>query len=958
MKRKLIFLFSMVFFTAFVANLVLIGCGRTPNNNGNNNDTTTSRMDIVLFIGQSNMAGRGDSSLATKVQAGHAYEFKAISDPTKLYPLEEPFGAAENNTQSGVSENIKTGSLVSAFCESYYDSTKTPIVAVSCAKGGESIDFFDTDGEPYKDACNRVIAAQNFLKDGYTVNNTVYETGNTYVVWLQGESDGDNGTSADNYTEILDRIVKGFKNDINAEQFFVIPIGGYNDADGAIKAQYNSIRDAQILYCEKSNDATVISRQLYDLYSYKYMKDKFHYTQEGYNIVGKDAGANMAYYVKTGKKPNCNAFYDNANEEITKTNGAWQEKNGKVVIPAVAAMEESRYANYSTNKGNYSWAEYSDGNLSGVIQTPATGAQWTNIAYAFADNPQIHYTFNISTPGKYYIYMLTSYPDTGSNSVYVGIDKDNLIECATSSYKKGLWLNNSNWAFDIEEGEHVITIYAREDGVILNQFVLSTNPNEKFTNNIPETESPRNSYVQQGAFAEIDGTVNIDLASALEESNYAYRTDGYSLDYKNDVFRWERSAMFDGMQVFPDKGVQWSTNNISPKLSYKVDFTTPGDYYVMFYSSFSDGNSDSVFVSVDDGQIVTCLSYIATGVGKWMADRAWKINIPYSGVHTINIFAREDGARIHKMYLTKDPTVCTYPPVGARKQLQDDANYRTLGSGALIDGEKTSDPFTVNFTKSGKYYGFISANSLSDATATLHVGNLPSISYSFTSKVSGWVKAFEFNVAAGTYEVKMDTSNGLDVRYLNIVAAKTKDSVGVETLVIGDSYTSKTAWKNFDEQTKSIGGLTIGIGGTKVSLWSSRAESLSIYNPKNIVINIGVNDIDGGISGTNCGNSIVALLEKLRGIFPNSNIFYVSICNNESYKNKWNDYSVSNGIVEDYITKNANSRFYFIDFATVMNEAVNKNVPDIGFRDGLHLNNAAYVLYSQTVCNAVLSVNS
>ena len=73
-------------------------------------------MDLILFIGQSNMAGRGDSSKATVVETGHAYEFRAISKPTRLFSLREPFGVNENNAESGVSEGTKTGSMVFAFC--------------------------------------------------------------------------------------------------------------------------------------------------------------------------------------------------------------------------------------------------------------------------------------------------------------------------------------------------------------------------------------------------------------------------------------------------------------------------------------------------------------------------------------------------------------------------------------------------------------------------------------------------------------------------------------------------------------------------------------------------------------------------------------------------------------------------------------------------------------------------
>ncbi|MBO5778588.1 MAG: hypothetical protein J6R82_03370 [Clostridia bacterium] len=265
-------------------------------------------VDLVLFIGQSNMAGRGTARSATKVKEGHAYEFRAISDPTKLYPLEEPFGVNENNATSGVNENKKTGSMVSAFCESYYAATGRAIVAVSCSKGGEKISFFDKGGKAYEDACNRVKSAQAFLQQEYDNGNTALKLRATYVVWLQGESDGDAGTTASAYTRTLNKIVTGFKEDIGAKQFFIIPIGTYNGNNESRKANYTVIRDAQIAYCEDSKDATVISRQLLDIYNYGYMKDEFHFKQEGYEIVGKDAGTNMGYFVMTGKKPSCKEY--------------------------------------------------------------------------------------------------------------------------------------------------------------------------------------------------------------------------------------------------------------------------------------------------------------------------------------------------------------------------------------------------------------------------------------------------------------------------------------------------------------------------------------------------------------------------------------------------------------------------------------------------------------------------
>lgn len=34
------------------------------------------------------------------------------------------------------------------------------------------------------------------------------------------------------------------------------------------------------------------------------MKDSYHYTQNGYNLVGEEAGENAGYYSDTGLEPN------------------------------------------------------------------------------------------------------------------------------------------------------------------------------------------------------------------------------------------------------------------------------------------------------------------------------------------------------------------------------------------------------------------------------------------------------------------------------------------------------------------------------------------------------------------------------------------------------------------------------------------------------------------------------
>ena len=54
-------------------------------------------VDLLFFMGQSNMAGRGEAALAPVVAPGMGYEYRAVTDPDTLHPLEEPFGVNEND---------------------------------------------------------------------------------------------------------------------------------------------------------------------------------------------------------------------------------------------------------------------------------------------------------------------------------------------------------------------------------------------------------------------------------------------------------------------------------------------------------------------------------------------------------------------------------------------------------------------------------------------------------------------------------------------------------------------------------------------------------------------------------------------------------------------------------------------------------------------------------------------
>ena len=239
-------------------------------------------VDLVMFMGQSNMAGRGVASESIVCQKGHGYEFRAISDPTKLYDIVEPFGKNENNTGSGVNENSKTGSLVSAFCEKYYEITNIPIVAVSCSKGGTSMEFWSADGKATADAINRYNIAKSWLvSNNYTIRHS-------YMVWLQGESDGGLGVTTEEYmVQFKALIEKMVENGI--EKCFVIRVGNALTNP----TRHTKIIKAQTLLCKTYENAIMINTTMDKMGEDGLMKDEYHLTQAGYNIVGTDAAINM-----------------------------------------------------------------------------------------------------------------------------------------------------------------------------------------------------------------------------------------------------------------------------------------------------------------------------------------------------------------------------------------------------------------------------------------------------------------------------------------------------------------------------------------------------------------------------------------------------------------------------------------------------------------------------------------
>lgn len=207
--------------------------------------------------------------------------------------------------------------------------------------------------------------------------------------------------------------------------------------------------------------------------------------------------------------------------------------------------------------------------------------------------------------------------------------------------------------------------------------------------------------------------------------------------------------------------------------------------------------------------------------------------------------------------------------------------------------------------------------------------------------------------AGQTYEVKAELASA-QLTGVYLLANSAAQRTSQETLVFGDSYTDTLFWKDFYTQLADIGARTIGISGSHVDTWTSRVEDLALYNPKNIVIHIGVNDINGGESAESCSNAIIGMLEDIRALLPDTNIFYITICDNVRFENKWDVYAQSNAAVKAYAETEEN--VYIIDYAALVDE-MDEEWDNRGFlADDLHPSLEAYEALSELVVESVQAV--
>ncbi|GAB4529551.1 MAG: hypothetical protein Fur0018_16240 [Anaerolineales bacterium] len=115
----------------------------------------------------------------------------------------------------------------------------------------------------------------------------------------------------------------------------------------------------------------------------------------------------------------------------------------------------------------------------------------------------------------------------------------------------------------------------------------------------------------------------------------------------------------------PNDGTSTGLNLDGPRMDYDINFQTAGEYYVIVRGQADViGNrsaNDSIHLGLDGVGLTNASGYGLNGfsVGQWSWRTGWGnpwndfaiINVPSPGVHTLNIWMREDGVIVDRIFL-------------------------------------------------------------------------------------------------------------------------------------------------------------------------------------------------------------------------------------------------------------------------------------------------------------------
>ncbi|TKC00145.1 GDSL-type esterase/lipase family protein [Pedobacter cryophilus] len=186
--------------------------------------------------------------------------------------------------------------------------------------------------------------------------------------------------------------------------------------------------------------------------------------------------------------------------------------------------------------------------------------------------------------------------------------------------------------------------------------------------------------------------------------------------------------------------------------------------------------------------------------------------------------------------------------------------------------------------------------------------------------------------------------------YQEIEAFKKADSVRMPVkngiLFVGSS--SFTMWKDLEKTYQKYQAINRGFGGSNLANAIYYADDIIFpYQPRQIVIYSGENDIAEGATPDVTFDRFKLLFSLIRKKMPNVAISFISIKPSLSREKFMPQMLYANELIKTYLQTQTNVSF--IDVYHLMLQENGKPMSDIFIKDNLHMNQKGYDIWTKTI---------
>lgn len=219
---------------------------------------------------------------------------------------------------------------------------------------------------------------------------------------------------------------------------------------------------------------------------------------------------------------------------------------------------------------------------------------------------------------------------------------------------------------------------------------------------------------------------------AIEAEHYDRSTSGSgSASGLNWFLSTSRSGYEgSGYMTTSNTGVNVGHNSNGPQLEYDINFTQTGTYYVWARLNSDNSSSNSVHFGLDG----TPVTFQAQGfsnsnydVWDWHDElsngHAVTIDVSTPGIHTLNMWMREDGTAVDKIMVVQDSSRTPFT-----HGLNGNTNPFTLGAGQQSSAEGTTSPLNDYFNGQLAQFAYFNAPLTHTQVTSIYEGGGPQVS--------------------------------------------------------------------------------------------------------------------------------------------------------------------------------------------------------------------------------------